>query len=43
MLGDRDEDAKERCLEVYKGENRKVKWCIYESKNQVHEIGNYSG
>ena len=33
----RDEDAKERCLEVYKEEKRKVIRCIYQSMKEVHE------
>ena len=37
MLGARDEDAKERCLEVYKEEKRKVKMCIYQKKKEVRE------
>ena len=37
VLRARDEDARERCLEVYKEENRKVKRCIYQSKKQAQE------
>ena len=37
MLGARDEDAKERCLEAYKEEKSKVKSCIYQSKKEVQE------
>ena len=37
VLGSRDKDAGERCLEVYKEEKRKVKRCIYQSKNEVQE------
>ena len=37
MLGARDEDARERCLEVYKEEKGKVKRCIYHSKNEVQK------
>ena len=37
MLGARNEDAKERCLEVYKEEKRKVKKCIYQSKEEVQK------
>ena len=33
MLGVRDEDAKERCME----EKRKLKGCIYQSKKKVNE------
>ena len=36
-LGARDEEVKERCLEVHKEENRKVKSCIYQSKNEVNK------
>ena len=37
MLGARDEDARERSLEVYKEEKRKVKRCIYQSKEEIQE------
>ena len=37
LLGARDEDARERCLEVYKEEKRKVKKFIYQSKEEVQE------
>ena len=37
VLEPRDEDAKERCLEVYKEEKLKVKRCIYQSKEEVQE------
>ena len=37
MLGARDEDAREKCLEVYKEKNRKVKRCIYQSKKEFQE------
>ena len=37
MLGARDEDAKERCLDVYKEEKIKVKKSIYQSKKEVNE------
>ena len=37
LLGARDEDARERCLEVYKEEKRKVKRCIYQSKKEIQE------
>ena len=36
-MGARDENARERCLEVYKEEKRKVKRCIYGSKEEVQE------
>ena len=37
MLGARDEDARDRCLEIYKEEKRKVKRCLYQSKKEVQE------
>ena len=37
VLGAKDEDAKERCLEVYNEEKRKVKRFIYQSKEEVQE------
>ena len=37
VLGARDEDARERYLEVYKTEKRKVKRSIYTSKEEVQE------
>ena len=37
MLGVRYEDARERCLEVYRGEKREVKRCIYQSKEEIQE------
>ena len=37
VLGARDEDAKERCLEVYKEKKRKVKRWIYYSKKEFQE------
>ena len=37
VLGARDEDATERCLEAYKREKRKVKRCISRSKEEVQE------
>ena len=30
-------DARERCLEVYKEEEKNVKRCIYQSKKEVQE------
>ena len=30
-----DEEAKERCMEAYRVEKRKVKMCIYQSKRKV--------
>ena len=33
----REENAKERCLEVYKEEKRKVKMYIYQSKKEIQE------
>ena len=38
MVGARDEVAKERYMEAYKEEKRKVKMCIYESKKKVNEL-----
>ena len=32
-----DEETKERCMEVYKEEKRKVKWSIIKSKKKVNE------
>ena len=37
VLGARDEEAIERCLEVYKEEKREVKRSIYQSKEEVQE------
>ena len=37
VLVARDEDAKERCLKVYKEEKRKAKRYIYQSKEEVQE------
>ena len=37
MLGARDEDVKQRCMEVYKEDKRKVKKYIYQSKEEVNE------
>ena len=37
MLGARDEDAREMCLEVYKEKKGKIKRCIYRSKEEVQE------
>ena len=37
MLGAKDEDAKESCLEVCKEKKRKAKRCIYQSKQNVNE------
>ena len=36
-MGVRDEITKDRCMEVYKEEKRKVKRCIYQSKKEVNE------
>ena len=38
VLGTRDEDARERCLEVYKKEKKKVKRRIYPRKEEVQEL-----
>ena len=35
VLEARDEGARERCLEIYKQEKRKIKRCIYQSKKEV--------
>ena len=32
-----DEEAKEGCMEAYREERRRVKWCIYQSKKKVNE------
>ena len=32
-----DEEAKERCIQVYREEKRSVKRCIYQSKINVNE------
>ena len=37
VLGNSNEEAKERCLEVYREEKREVKRCIYQSKKKVNE------
>ena len=37
VLAASDEEAKERCMEAYREEKRKVKRCIYDSKNKVNE------
>ena len=37
MLGARDEDARASRLEVYKEVTKKVKRCIYQSKEEVQE------
>ena len=31
-----DEEAKERCMEVYRQEERKIKRCIHQSKKKVN-------
>ena len=36
MLEACDEEAKERCMESYREEKRKVKRCIYQSKKKVN-------
>ena len=36
MLGARDEDAKQRCMEAYTEEKRKVRRCIYQKKKKVN-------
>ena len=37
VLAASDEEAKERCMEAYREEKRKVKKCIYQSKKKVNE------
>ena len=37
VLGASDDVAKDRCMEVYKEEKRKVKSCIYQSEKEVNE------
>ena len=37
MLAANDEENKERCMEAYREEKRKVKRCIYQSKKKVNE------
>ena len=32
-----DEETKQRCIEAYREEKRKVKRCIIQSKNKVNE------
>ena len=36
-MGARDEVAKNRDMEIYKEEKRKVKGCIYQSKKKINE------
>ena len=37
VLASSNEDAKERFMEAYRKEKRKVKRCIYQSKKKVNE------
>ena len=37
MLVANAEESKERCMETYRGEKRKVKRCIIQSKKKVNE------
>ena len=37
VLAASHEEAKERCMEAYREEKRKVKRCIYQSKKKVSE------
>ena len=37
VLAASDEEAKERCMEAYREERRKVKRCIYQNKKKVNE------
>ena len=39
VLGARDENARERCLEVYKEKKRNLKRCIYQSKKVLEQFG----
>ena len=36
VLAASDEEAKEKCMEAYRQEMRKVKRCIYQSKKKVN-------
>ena len=38
MLGARYEETKEKCMETYREENRKVKRCIIQSKKEFQEL-----
>ena len=37
VLAASDEQAKERCMEAYREEKRKIKSCIYQNKKKVNE------
>ena len=37
MLGARDEKEKERFMDAYREEKRKIKRCIYQNKKEVNE------
>ena len=37
VLAARNDEAKERSMEAYREEKRKVKWCIIQSKKKVNE------
>ena len=37
VLAASDKESKERCVEEYREEKRKVKRCIYQSKSNVNE------
>ena len=37
MLAASDEETKERCMEAYREERRKVKRCIIQSKDKINE------
>ena len=37
VLAASDEEVKERCMEAYREEKRKVKRCIYQSRKKVNE------
>ena len=36
-LATSNEETKESCMEVYRKEKRKVKWCTIQSKKKVNE------
>ena len=37
VLRGRDEDSKEKCMEAYKEEKKKIKSCMCQSKKEVNE------
>ena len=38
ILAASNKEAKERCMEAYREEKRKLKRCIYQSKKKVNEV-----